>query len=216
MKEDSMKLTVLGATGGIGKQLVSHALADGHRVTAVVRDPARLPVRHERLTVVRGDALDPASLTAALDGSDAVVSGMGQAGRHDPLKPASTSARAAITAMADTGVRRILVTSAAPLNRAGTGDSLPTRLVASPLLWAILREVYLDLEAMEGALRASGLDYTLVRPPKLTDKPGTGHYRHAIEASPGGFSIARADVARAMVDFVTDPATFGHAVGVSS
>ncbi|MFE0460689.1 NAD(P)-dependent oxidoreductase [Kitasatospora sp. NPDC058965] len=210
-----MKLTVLGATGGIGKQLVSQALAGGHQVTAVVRDPARLAVRHDRLTVVRGDALDPASLAPAVEGADAVVSGMGQAGRHDPLKPASSSARAAIEAMTATGVRRILVTSAAPLNRAGTGDSLPTRLIASPLLWAILREVYTDLEAMEAALRASGLDYTSVRPPKLTDKPGTGRYRHAIEASPGGFSIARADVARAMLDFVTDRATVGHAVGVS-
>ncbi|PYC65906.1 epimerase [Streptomyces tateyamensis] len=211
-----MKLTVLGATGGIGKQLVSHALADGHQVTAVVRDPARLPIGHDRLTVVRGNALDPDSLAEAVAGSGAVLSGIGQAGRHDPVKPASTSARAAIRAMADAGVRRILVVSAAPLNRAGTGDSLPTRLIAAPLLWAILREVYLDLEEMERALRASGLDYTLVRPPKLTDKPGTGHYRHAVEASPGGFRIARADVARAMLDFVTDPATYAHAVGVSS
>ena len=54
-----MKLTILGATGGVGRHLVSHALADGHQVTAVVRDPARLPVATSRLTVVRGDALDP-------------------------------------------------------------------------------------------------------------------------------------------------------------
>jgi putative NADH-flavin reductase len=211
-----MKLTILGATGGIGKHLVTHALADGHRVDAVVRDPARLGVSHERLTVVRADALDAASLKPVLAGSDAVLSGIGQAGRHDPLKPASTSARAVAEAMAATGVRRVLTVSAAPLNRSGAGDGAVTRLVASPLLWAVLREVYLDLQAMEAALRESGLDYTAVRPPRLTDKPGTGRYRRAIEASPGGLAIPRADVARAMLDFVTDPDTVRHAVGVSS
>jgi putative NADH-flavin reductase len=211
-----MKLTVLGATGGVGRHLVSHSLADGHEVTAVVRDPDRLPVRHDRLTVVRSDALDPATLQAPVEGADAVLSGIGQAGRHDPLKPASTSARAAVEAMRTSGVRRLVVVSAAPLNRSGTGDSALTRRVAYPLLWALLREVYTDLEAMEIALRDSGLAWTSVRPPKLTDAPGTGRYRQALDANPGGSRIPRADVARAMLDSVTAPTTAGHALGVSS
>jgi putative NADH-flavin reductase len=212
-----MKLTILGATGGVGRHLVSHALADGHQVTAVVRDPARLPVAaHDRLTVVRGDALDAASLKGPVAGADAVLSGIGQAGRHDPLKPASTSARAAVDAMRAGGVRRIVVVSAAPLNRSGEGDGVPARRVFYPLLWAALREVYTDLEAMEAVLRDSGLDWTSVRPPKLTNDPGTGHYRRAVDAGPGGNKITRADVARAMLDCVTDPATAGHALGVSA
>lgn len=211
-----MKLTVLGATGGVGHHLVSHALADGHEVTAVVRDPARLPVHGDRLTVLRGDALDAASLKEPLEGADAVLSGIGQAGRRDPLRPASTSARAAVEAMRGAGVRRIVVVSAAPLNRSGAGEPALTRRVFSPLLWAVLREVYTDLEAMERVLRESGLDWTSVRPPKLTHRPGTGSYRRAIDASPGGSVIPRADVARAMLDTVTDPETFSHAVGVST
>ncbi|MCQ4084489.1 NAD(P)H-binding protein [Streptomyces sp. RB6PN25] len=210
-----MKLTVLGATGGVGRQIVTHALADGDHVTAVVRDPARLQVRHEHLSVVRADPLDAASVKPAIDGADAVLSAIGARSRHDPLKPASTSARAAIQAMAATGVRRIVVVSAAPLNRSGAGDAPFTRRVVTPLLWAVFREVYTDLEAMERAVQESGLDWTLVRPPKLWNKPGQGRYRHAIDASPGGTSIARADVARAMLDFVTDRETIGHAVGVS-
>ncbi|WP_158894116.1 NAD(P)-dependent oxidoreductase [Amycolatopsis anabasis] len=211
-----MKLTILGATGGVGRYLVEHALADGHRVTAVVRDPARLLVRDENLTVVRGNALDAAAVKTALNGADAVLSGMGASSRRDPLNPASTSARAATEAMAATGVRRIVVVSAGPINRSGAGQSFAVRRVFSPLLWAFLRDVYTDLERMEGVLRESGLDWISVRPPRLLDKPGLGHYRHAIEAGPSGASIPRADVARAMLDFLTEPATVGHAVGVSS
>ncbi|WP_030354719.1 NAD(P)-dependent oxidoreductase [Streptomyces scopuliridis] len=210
-----MKIAVLGATGGVGRQIVRHALADGHEVLAAVRDPAKLTTEHKNLTVVRADALDAASLTGVVDGADAVLSGMGQAGRHDPLKPASTSARAATGAMAATGVRRIVVVSAAPLNRSGAGQPWLARRVLLPGMWLALKELYTDLELMEAILRESGLDWTSVRPPRLTDAEGKGTYRHAVEAGPAANAIARADVARAMLDFVTDRETFGHAVGVS-
>jgi putative NADH-flavin reductase len=211
-----MKLTVLGATGGVGRQIVTHALADGHQVTAAVRDPARLDITHAGLTVVRADSLDGSSLTKVVEGADAVLSGMGQAGRTDPLKPASTSARAVVEAMTATGVRRVVVVSAAPLNRSGAGQPALTRRVVMPAMWAALRELYTDLELMERILRESGLDWTSVRPPRLTNSPGTGAYRDAVEAGPVGSAITRADVARAMLDYVTDPRTFQRAVGVSN
>ncbi|AJT63414.1 hypothetical protein T261_1729 [Streptomyces lydicus] len=210
-----MKLTVLGASGGVGRHLVSHALADGHEVTAALRSPQKLTVRHERLTVVRADPLDAASVKTVVDGADAVLSGMGQVGRHDPLRPASTSARAAVEALSATGVRRLLVVSAGPLNRTGAGQPMLTHRVFGPLLWAVLREIYTDLERMEAVLRDSDLDWTAVRPPRLLDKPGEGRYRHAVEAGPSGSVITRSDVARAMLDFVSDPATFRHTVGIS-
>ncbi|MEU9117291.1 SDR family oxidoreductase [Streptomyces sp. NPDC048483] len=210
-----MKLTVLGASGGVGRHLVAHALADGHDVTAALRSPEKLTVRHERLTVVRTDPLDAASVKTVADGADAVLSGIGQAGRHDPLRPASTAARAAVEALTATGVRRLLMVSAGPLNRTGTGQPMLTHRVFGPLLWAVLKELYTDLERMEAVLRDSGLDWTAVRPPRLLDTPGEGRYRHAVEAGPAGSVITRSDVARAMLDFVTDPTTFGHAVGIS-
>ncbi len=210
-----MRLTVLGATGGVGRHIVTHALADGHEVTAAVRDPARLPIRHPNLSIVQADALDAASLKNVIEGADAVLSGMGTAQRRNPLRPASTSAQAAVEAMVATGVRRIIVVSAAPLNRSGAGQPLLMRRVFAPLLWVVLEEVYTDLERMEGILRESGLDWTAVRPPRLLDTPGRGRYRQAIEADPGGSTIPRADVARAMLDFLTIPETIGHAIGVS-
>ncbi|MFJ5679778.1 NAD(P)-dependent oxidoreductase [Streptomyces sp. NPDC093097] len=211
-----MRITVVGASGGIGRQLVSQALADGHEVTAALRSPEKLTQRHPRLTVVRADALDAASIAPAVEGADAVLSGIGSAGRRDPLRPASTSARAVTEAMTATGVRRLLVVSAGPLNRTGAGQPFLSHRVFAPLLWAILKEVYTDLERMEAVLRATDLDWTSVRPPRLLDKPGTGHYRHAVEAGPAGSSIPRADVARAMLDLIPDPTTHAHAVGVSS
>jgi putative NADH-flavin reductase len=211
-----MRLTVLGATGGVGRQVVAQALADGHQVVAAVRDPSRLPIQHPQLTVVRANALDPLSVTSAVEGADAVLSGIGQAGRRDPLRPASTSARAAVTAMTSAGVRRLVVVSAGTLNHSGAGQSLLMHRVLSPVLWAVLKELYTDLEAMETVLRESDLEWTSVRPGRLTDKPGRGHYRHGIESGPAGSSITRADVARAMLDFVTAPDTVRHTVGVSA
>ncbi|WP_275462173.1 NAD(P)-dependent oxidoreductase [Streptomyces noursei] len=211
-----MRITVVGASGGIGRHLVSQALADGHEVTAALRSPEKLTERHPRLTVVRVDALDATSVKPAVEGADAVLSGIGQLGRHDPLRPASTSARAVTEAMAATGVRRLLVVSAGPLNRTGTGQPFLSHRVFSPLLWTILKELYTDLERMEAVLRGTDLDWTVVRPPRLLDQPGTGRYRHAVEAGPAGSSIPRADVARAMLDLVLDATTYGRAVGVSS
>ena len=209
-----MKLTILGATGGVGRHLVAHALADGHEVTAAVRTPQRVTARDDRLTVLQVDPLDASSLEPAVAGADAVLSGIGAAGRRDPLKPASTSAKAAARAMTATGVRRIVAVSAGPLNREGTGQPVFAR-VLSPLLWAVLREVYTDLEAMERCLRGSGLDWTAVRPPALLDKPGQGRYRSEVGGGPNRSSIARADVARAMLDMVDRPDTVQQAVGVS-
>ena len=211
----AMLLTVLCATGGVGQHIVRHGLADGHQVTAVVRDAGRLSVRHENLSVLRADALDASSLNPVFEGADAVLSGIGAAGRRDPLKPASSSARAAVKAMIATGVRRIIVVSAGPLNRSGTGQSILSRRVFSPLLWAILRDTYTDLAVMEDVLRDSDLDWTSVRPSRLTNKPGLGRYRDTPDAGPAGNSIARADVARAMLDFVAAPQTYRRAIGVS-
>jgi putative NADH-flavin reductase len=211
-----MKITVLGANGGIGRHLVTHALDDGHEVTAAVRDRRQLVVRHTNLRVVRANALDAVSLARVVDGADAVLSAIGPAKRVDPLRPASTSVRAAVEAMGWTGVQRILVVSAAPLNRSGAGQPWFVRRVVMPVLWGAFPDVYFDLGVMERVLRDSELDWTAVRPPRLTYAAGKGTYRHAVESAPAGSRMTREDVARAMVDFVTVPETFRHAVGISN
>src|SRR6266536_2187247 len=118
-----MRLTVFGASGGIGGQVVRQALDAGHPVVAVVRDASRFALRHPLLEVVTVPGLtDPEPLRPALKDSDAVLSGVGPRGRKDgPV--ASSATRGILHAMRDTGVARLVVVSAAPVGPLPPGDS---------------------------------------------------------------------------------------------
>ncbi|MFF7773652.1 NAD(P)-dependent oxidoreductase [Streptomyces tanashiensis] len=209
-----MKLTVFGATGGIGQEVVRQALASGHEVTAVVRDPARLTVTGTRLTVRRADLTDPEALRGAVAGRDAVLSGLGARSRAD-AGVAARLTRSVLTAMEAERTRRLLVVSAAPLGPVPDGQALVDRAVLA-IVNSVLKDVYADLRVMESDLAASGADWTSVRPPKLTDKQGTGQYRRVVGGTPPrGRSLARADVAHAMLSMIDDPATVRQGVGVA-
>ncbi|QTE00272.1 NAD(P)-dependent oxidoreductase [Streptomyces cyanogenus] len=209
-----MKLTVFGATGGIGRELVRQALDAGHEVTAVVRDPARLDVTGDRLEVVRSDLTDPEALRGAVRGRDAVLSGLGARRRRD-AGVATRLIRTVLAAMEAEGVRRLLVVSAGPVGPAPAGDGPLDRGVRG-LVSAILKDVYADLRAMEAELARSGTDWTSVRPPRLQNKPLTGRYRTVVGGfPPRGRFIARADVAHAMLSMIDAGETLKQGVGVA-
>ena len=211
-----MKLTVFGATGGIGGHVVRQALDAGHKVTAVVRDPTGFGVSHPALEVVTVPGLtDPGVLRAVVDGSDAAISGVGPRGRKDgPV--ASTTTRAMLSALEASGVRRFVAVSAVPVGPVPAGESFLNRRLLLPFIGRLLRDVYADLAAMEDEIRRSDTDWTVVRPPKLTDKALTGKYRIVVGGNvPRGYAISRADVAHAMLSLLDDPATFGKPVGVA-
>ncbi|MFB6838844.1 NAD(P)-dependent oxidoreductase [Streptomyces sp. NPDC056361] len=209
-----MKLTVFGATGGIGREIVRQALASGHEVTAVVRDPARLTVTGERLVVRQTDLSDPDALCEAVTGRDAVLSGLGARSRAD-AGVAARLTRSVLTAMEVEGVRRLLVVSAAPLGPVPDGQALLDKAVLA-IINSVLKDVYADLRVMESDLAASSADWTSVRPPKLTDKRLTGRYRTVVGGTPPrGRSLARADVAHAMLAMIDDRATVRQGVGVA-
>ncbi|MFC8534720.1 NAD(P)-dependent oxidoreductase [Streptomyces sp. NPDC057249] len=210
-----MKLTVFGATGGIGQEIVRQAVAAGHEVTAVVRDPARLALPLSDVTVHTAARVDdPEALREAVAGRDAVLSGLGSRGRKaDGIAERLT--RAVLTAMEAEGTRRLLVVSAAPVAPAPADEPLLDRMMLS-VIGAVLKEVYADLTAMEAALAASATDWTSVRPPKLTNGPLTGRYRTVVGGNPrSGRSISRADVAHAMLALTGDPASVKQGVGVA-
>ncbi|MEU6664658.1 NAD(P)H-binding protein [Streptomyces sp. NPDC046727] len=209
-----MKLTVFGATGGIGRELVRQALDAGHEVTAVVRDPARLGVTGDRLEVARSGLTDPEELRAAVRGRDAVLSGLGARSRKD-AGVATRLTRTVLGAMEAEGVRRLLVVSAAPVGPAPADDGALDRGMRG-LVSAILKDVYADLREMEAELARSGTDWTSVRPPRLQNKPLTGRYRTVIGGfPPKGRFIARADVAHAMLSMVDAGETVKQGVGVA-
>jgi putative NADH-flavin reductase len=207
-----MKLVVLGATGGTGLEIVRQAVEHGHSVTAFVRSPARLESFRGRITVKQGDLLNRTELERAISGHDAVLSGFGP---RVPISKADANllrdfAVALTTAMPLAGVRRVVVVSTAFLFK----DSIvpPTYLFGR----LFFPGVVIDASAMERIFMGSGLDWTIVRPPQLTDKAHTGEYRLREGHLPRfGFKISRADVADCFIKTVDHPASIGKILGVS-
>jgi uncharacterized protein YbjT (DUF2867 family) len=221
-----VNLTIVAATGGIGRQLVSQALDAGHTVTAVVRNPAAVPAGVARVVKTDLVAPDPAALVEAIAGADAVLSGLGARTKSD-TGVAERGTRAIVAAMKETGARRVVVVSAAPIGtvpspdrphppRHDPGDGFFMRNLLTPMVKRVLREHYADLARMEDVLRNSGLDWTVVRPPRLTDRPLSASYRTAYGRNPRrGLKISRADVAHYMLRALAQPESVGRTVGVA-
>lgn len=189
-----MRITLLGASGGIGQQVIQQALDAGHQVRAVVRDRARITTAHPRLEVCAGDVCDSAALAGWFQDQDTVISALGPR-PGGPSDICSRSMAAVIAAMQASGCERLLAVSASGLE-ADPGDGPWTRWLFKPLLQRILKAHFDDLGRMEALIRASGLNWTIVRPPQLTDGPLTQRYRIAQHQSVrGGVRISRADVA---------------------
>jgi putative NADH-flavin reductase len=198
-----MKLVVFGATGGIGSLVVAQALAAGHEVTAVARHPTAITLRHDRLHIIGGDVLKPATIRAAIVGQDTVVSALGAR----DLKPTtiySDGVTNIMQAMEAAHVRRIQCISAS-----GLAPAIWWQRAASVFLWLVLKNMYSDLVRMEAKVKASNLDWTILRPPQLTNGPRTGHYQSVTNQQLAhGSKISRADVADYMVTHLTDRSTY--------
>ncbi|MEV0072766.1 MULTISPECIES: NAD(P)-dependent oxidoreductase [unclassified Amycolatopsis] len=219
-----MRLTLFAATGGTGGHVLDRAVAAGHDVTAVVRDPGALRASVRTVVADLNDP-DPAVLEAAVAGADAVLSGLG------PRKAAeygivSRGTRAIVTAMRAARVRRLVVVSVAgvlalptparPHPPGDPGVGVFVRTVLSPLARLRLGRHYADVARMEDDLRASGPDWTSVQLPVLTNRPPTGHYRTSCEQSvPRGYRIARADAAHFVLACLGMPETVGHSIAVA-
>jgi putative NADH-flavin reductase len=208
-----MKLVVFGATGGTGRCIVEQALTSGHDVTAVVRDPEGLPLRHERLWVVRADVFQSAEIAPQMVGADAVLSALGPHTYRAETTMCSRAIQSILGAMRETGVLRLACVSAAPVGSVGKEDTFLYRFLARPLLRTIFKGVYEDLAVMEGNVRRSGINWTILRPPRLIDGPRTGRYRLGRGQNLGN-SISRADLADAMLESLDDPASIRVTFGI--
>ncbi|WP_433478417.1 NAD(P)-dependent oxidoreductase [Spirillospora sp. CA-142024] len=211
-----MRITIFGATGGTGVHAVRRALDAGHEVTAVVRDQAGLPAELRACAdVVQADVMDPGAIEETVKGRDAVVTAIGTRDGGRPTSVCADSTRGILAAMAAAGTERFVLTSASGLH-AGPGDDPLTRFVAKPLLQRFLKHAFADMRAAEALTRDSGLAWTIVRPPRLTNGPGNGRYRKAADRNVlGGVSIARTDLATALLDVAGDPSSIRHVVSVA-
>ena len=208
-----MKLLGLGATGGTGLQIVQKAIEKGHSVSAFVRSADRLKPFRDRITVRLGNLFNDKELAEAIQGHDAVLSGFGPRlpiakSDHDLLHRFSL---ALTSAMHRARVSRVVVESSAFLFK----DSIvpPTYLLGRLFFSGVVA----DATAMERVFVDSGLDWTIVRPPQLTDDPFTGKYREREAHLPRfGFKISRADVADCFVKSAESHAYIQRVIGVSN
>lgn len=209
-----MKLLVVGATGGTGRELVAQALAAGHDVTAFVRNPARLEQRNERLSVARGDVLDFASVEPAVAGQDAVLCALGHKRWLYPNRILSEGTRNLIRAMEKHSVRRFICETSLSI-----GDSWGRMGLYYTLFVGIfiLPFYFFDKARQERVIRGSSLDWVIVRPGALTNGPKRGVYRHgpAVGSWLWTVRISRADVADFMLKQATSDAYLRQSPGVS-
>jgi putative NADH-flavin reductase len=207
-----MKIAVLGATGRTGRLVAEEARRRGHHVVAVVRDPARLG----DLTpdgVATADGLDASAVTAALAGTEAVVSTLGPVPGSTPGVQGELT-EVLVRAARDAGVRRAVVVTAS--GWVADGDDPLSRYVAKPILARVLRDANAGFARAEPAVRASGLDWTIVRPPMLRDGAPRGRYHERRDGNVRWrWSMRRSDLAAAVCDLLVDRTAVGATVSVA-
>ena len=200
-----MKLFVIGATGRAGQEVVQQAIARGHHVTAFVRSPESITLRNERLTVLKGNAMDENSLFEAMQNHDVVISTLGPREVFKPGTLLHDSALATTRAMNRSGVKRLVVLSAA-----AHFPGIPNRIASF-----VRRNHMRDSLSMEAIVQANGLDWTIARPPRLTQKDSL-NYRSREDAAPRmGFALSRKAVAAFMLDAIEQRKHFHKIVGVA-
>jgi putative NADH-flavin reductase len=195
-----MKIIIFGATGTVGKHVITQALDAGHEVTAFARNPEKIKATHDHLTKVTGDVLNPASVEAAIPNHDAVLVVLG-AGRNGIVRASGT--QNIINAMRRHGIKRLICQSSL-----GVGDSRASlnffwKYIMFGLL---LRPAYADHELQEQYVKKSNLDWTIVRPAAFTDGDHSGKYLHgfATNDEKATLKISRADVADFLLKQLVD------------
>jgi len=206
----TLRIFILGASGHTGTQLVDIALARGHAVTAFVRSPAKISRQHERLTVVRGDPHNTDELAAAMPGHDVVVTALGvrppQAFRPHTL--VQDCAASTVAAMTRAGVKRLVLVSAAVL--------FPMKGILFGFFKWMLKHIGRDLGAAEDIIRATSLEWTIARPPRLLSRRDD-KYRSQRDALPErGSTMSYRAVAAFAIDAVEQHRHVQEIVGLAA
>jgi putative NADH-flavin reductase len=198
-----MRITVFGATGGTGRRLVEQAIAEGNEVIAYVRNPSKLDMENEHLTVVQGELTDEELIEKAVKGVDAVISLLGPRG-GSKSKPLTHGMQNIITAMKKQGVRRLVITSTLSAKDPNDLPDFKTKSLVN-LVKVTMHDAYEDIVSTAETVRNSDLDWTIVRLTMLNNKPKSGKVRAGyVGRGDVGTWISRADVADFMLKQVQD------------
>jgi len=211
------KLVIVGANGGIGRQCVEHAHQAGHLVTAILRNPAKLAIEHPNLKKVSGDVMQPGAFENNFENQDAVISAIGVAGGFGSDKPTALYSQGnanVLKAMEQKGIKRMFLISASAIE---ISPVLPfyIRLIEKYVVQKLLKHMYTDLLKMEALIKSSNINWTIIRPPQLTNQAVTGTYRIAINAFlKNCLKISRADVAHFIIYNIANRDTYQATVEI--
>lgn len=209
-----MKVTILGATGKVGRHLLDQALESGYEVTVLVRDASKLSMqRHERLNVVQGDVLDPKNVEQAVAGTSAVLSALGHT-KTSPKDVLTEGTKNIVAAMNEHGVRRLVNLTGAGVRVPEDEPKLVDRVIGS-LLKLLQRDLLEDSIGQARVIKESDLEWVIVRAPVLTEGEKKGEYRVGYVGKESGTGLSRADVADFMLRQTTDD-TYLHKAPVVS
>ena len=206
-----MRLAIFGATGGTGLELTRQALEKGHSVRVLVRNPNRMTLTNANMRIVLGSVLDHESVTKTVLGTDVVLSCLGQRNLLRNTRVVSVGTHLIMSVMKEQGVRRLVIESAFGAGESLEKASLLQRMIFATLLWA----PYEDKNVMEPEVKASGLEWTILRPTALTNGQRTGRYLVSASEKPKRFAVTRADVATAMLRAVEERLWIGEAPSVT-
>ncbi|MFI6869857.1 NAD(P)-dependent oxidoreductase [Nocardia sp. NPDC050406] len=210
-----MRICVFGANGPTGRLLTEQALAAGHRVAAVTRRPESFPLHHDRLDVIGADVFDPAAVAAAVAGSDAVASTLGVPFGKEPITTYSRGVGNIAAAMSAHGVRRLAVVTSSAVDPHHYPDAgfLFNRVMQPYVTRVLGKTLYDDMRRMENLVRATDLDWTIVRPSGLYDLPEVTDYA-MVEGRADGRFTARVDLAAVLLRVLEEAAFIGKTLGV--
>lgn len=208
-----MNIALFGASGKTGRQFLQQALDQGYSVRALVRNPGKLDTTHPNLTVIPGDVLNADDVRRTVEGSDAVVSLFGHV-KGSPATLQTDGTRNIVDAMKKTGVRKIISLSGGGLPFEKDEPKFADRLIRG-IMKLFVPKILADAEAHAEVLRQSGLDWIVVRGPRLNDGPRTGAYRVGWVGVNASTKVSRADLADFILKQVTDSRFVGQMPFVS-
>lgn len=194
-----MKIALFGATGGTGRELVRQGLEQGHQISALVRDPAKLVVDHPDLTLVQGDVLDKAAVNEVVDGADVAIISLGNT-PNNPDYVVSNGTAVILEAMKTAGVPRVIVITSMGIGESKNQLALPFRMLFN----TVMKKPMEDKERQEAMVKSSDLDWIIVRPGGLTNGPATGDYKAGLDPKIMASQVSRADVAAFTLQQLTD------------
>lgn len=194
-----MNIAVFGGSRGVGRLVIEQALAQGTTIQALVRTPENFDMVDDGLTVVPGDVLNFEDVVACVEGTDAVVCSLGPTS-NNPDNIVSEGTQQIIAAMKSASIKRLVVVSSMGIGDSKDQISRAFKIIAK----TVLKKAMQDKEMQEKLVRDSDLDWIIVRPAGLVDKPATGKFKAGLDKSIKAEQVSRADVAGFVLQQLTD------------